>query len=50
MWVFCSFFQNISQTAAVYVLYDSRATAVPAWLSKNFTNRHVSSIESTDHK
>jgi hypothetical protein len=39
---------ELSTPATVYVLFDSRATTFPAWLTAGFSNTHVAAVESTD--
>ena len=36
---------DINQRAAVYILYDKRATDRPTWLKSEFTNQHIAVVD-----
>ena len=39
---------ELSAPSAVFVLFDRRATAYPAWLTSQFFDKHVEVVETTD--
>ena len=39
---------HVDMRAVVFVLYDSRATSLPEWLSSVYTDQHVQALMTTD--